>query len=451
MSKPNVLLIVCDQLRYDSVGYSGKYPVKTPNIDALADEGLFFKNAYTPLPVCAPSRQAMLTGVQPDSIGALFNYNFVKTNGADPAVPTWVSELKDNGYRCAFTGHWDASPYGNESAFGYEQLFDGAAYSKEIGEKYGSIDYTGSWFGCLNPVAFEDTQTYRICRSASDFIKNSDGSPWHIWLDLTDPHLPCRPSAPYDTMYKAEDMIPWDGFGDTLENKPYIQKKQIENWHLEGYTWEDFAPTAARYFGMISQTDAAIGTVLDTLRESGEYDNTLIILLSDHGDTSGDHGMMDKHYILYDSVVHVPFIVRHPTLGHSVVEKFACSSLDIAPTVEKIVGMEAESKRHGHSVTDYIDGSDTPDFAVFTSNGQQFGLFTQRGIRTEKYKYIWNLTDIDEFYVLDEDPGEKINRAADPEYKEIMAELGRKLIAELKRRGDPFASGWVEWQCGRGE
>ena len=104
MARPNVLFIVCDQLRYDSVGYAGIYPVKTPNIDALAEEGLFFKNAYTPLPVCAPSRQAMLTGVQPDSIGALFNYNFIKTNGANPEVPTWVSELRDNGYKCAFTG-----------------------------------------------------------------------------------------------------------------------------------------------------------------------------------------------------------------------------------------------------------------------------------------------------------------------------------------------------------
>ena len=79
--------------------------MKTPNIDRLASEGLFFENAYTPLPVCAPSRQAMLTGVQPDSIGALFNYNFINTRGADPSIPTWVSELKDRGYRCGFAGH----------------------------------------------------------------------------------------------------------------------------------------------------------------------------------------------------------------------------------------------------------------------------------------------------------------------------------------------------------
>ena len=252
-------------------------------------------------------------------------------------------------------------------------------------------------------------------------------------------------------MYDPREIEPWPGFGDTLENKPYIQKKQIENWQLEGKTWEDFAPTAAYYYGMISQTDAAIGRVLDALRESGQYDDTLILFLSDHGDTSGDHGMMDKHYILYDSVVHVPFIVKAPGIAPARVTKFASSSLDIAPTVEKLLGIEAESERHGHAATDYLDGTETPEYAVFTSNGQQFGLFTQRGIRTERYKYIWNLTDVDEFYDLALDPGEKINRASDPAYREIIGELGSKLFAELQRRRDPFASDWLRWQCGLGK
>lgn len=451
MAQPNVLLIVCDQLRHDSVGYAGIRPVQTPNIDALAAEGLAFSNAFTPLPVCAPSRQSMLTGVQPESVGALFNYNFINTDGADPSVPTWVSELKDAGYRCAYTGSWDASPHGTPEAFGYESLFDEDAYEREIKSRYGDIAYEGGWFGCTNPLPVTDTCTGRICQSAETFIRENAGTPWHIWVDLTDPHLPCRPCQPYDTLYSPEDMTPWPGFGDTFENKPYIQRMQIRNWHLEDLAWSDFAPAVARYFGVITQTDAAIGNVLRALRESGQDDNTLIILLSDHGDTCGDHGMLDKHYILYDSVVHVPFIVRPPKaagIAPSTVTKFACSSLDIAPTVEHFCSLEAGSARHGRSVTDYLERDDTPDYAVFTSNGQQFGLFTQRGIRTEKYKYIWNLTDTDEFYDLSEDPGEKHNAVSDPAYKDVIAELGTKLFEELRRRGDPFASEWVRWQCG---
>ena len=448
MSKPNVLFILCDQLRYDSVGYAGIRPVKTPNMDRLAKEGLAFHNAFTPLPVCAPARQSMLTGVQPDSIGALFNYNFIKTNGADPARPTWVSSLKNAGYRCGFAGHWDASPYGSEKDFGYETIFDNGGYDREIGEKYGKIDYENSWFGCTNPVAWEDTKTYRICQAAMDFIEDCGDAPWHAWVDITDPHLPCRPSEPFASMYKPEDMEPWPGFGDTLENKPYIQKKQLENWHLVGKTWEDFAPTVARYYAMITQTDASIGRILDLLEARGQLDNTLVILTADHGDTSGDHGMMDKHYILYDGVTHIPFIVRYPELGSGDVHKFACQCLDLAPTIEDICGVTTDFPRHGRSVRAYIDGSETPDYAVFTSNGQQFGLFTQRGIRTEKYKYIWNLTDIDEFYDLEKDPGEKMNLATDPAYADIIRELGETMYRELQRRGDPFANGWVGWQVG---
>ena len=249
-------------------------------------------------------------------------------------------------------------------------------------------------------------------------------------------------------MYKPEDMEPWPGFGDTLENKPYIQKKQLENWHLVGKTWEDFAPTVARYMAMVTQTDASIGRILDLLEEKGQLDNTLIILTADHGDTSGDHGMMDKHYILYDGVTHIPFIVRWPQFGHADVQKFACQCLDLGPTIEDVCGVHTDFPRHGRSVRAYIDGSETPDYAVFTSNGQQFGLFTQRGIRTEKYKYIWNLTDIDEFYDLEKDPGEKVNLAGDPAYADIIRQLGETMYRELQRRGDPFANGWVGWQVG---
>lgn len=448
---PNVLLILCDQFRYDSIGYAGKYEVKTPNIDRLADEGLFFRQAYTPLPVCAPARQAILTGLQPDSIGALFNYNFLNTRGADPAVPTWVSELKGAGYRCGFIGKWDASPNGDETAFGSEPFGALSESDRAVEEKYGFPVYRNGWFGEPSPYAVEDTRTFRICRAAAQFIREANGTPWHLWVDITDPHLPCRPSAPYDAMYRPENMIPWDSFGDTLENKPYIQKKQVENWGLTDLTWSDFAPTVARYFGVISQTDAAIGHLLDALRETGTYDDTLIILTADHGDTCGGHGMLDKHYILYDDVVHVPFIVRHPSLGHQAVDRFASNCLDIAPTVEKLCGLTPESPRHGRPVSDYVTlpEEETPDFAVFTSNGQQFGLFTQRGIRTARYKYIWNLTDIDEFYDLALDPGEKINRIGDGAYTDIRRALGAKLFGELRRRKDPFANSWVRWQIER--
>ena len=449
--KPNVLLILCDQLRYDCVGAAKKYDIKTPNMDLLARDGMFFENAFTPLPVCAPARQAILSGVQPDSIGALFNYNFIPTCGASVKNPSWITNLKNDGYKCGFAGKWDASPTNKPADFGYEVCADFGEYGRFIGEKYGNIDYGGGWFGCSNPIALEDGKPHWVMTRAAEFIEQSKDEPWHMWVDIPDPHLPCRPSAPFDTMYSPGDMVPWDSFGDTHENKPYIHAKQIESWNLGGLEWEDFAPTVARYFGMISQIDDAIGILIKKLIETNQYEDTVIILTSDHGDTCGGHGMLDKHYILFDDVTHVPLIMRYPKgLGVGRCKKFVSSALDIAPTVEELCSLGGtDYKHHGRSVTGSIDGSNAREFSVSSSNGQQFGLFTNRCIRDEKYKYIWNLTDIDEFYDLANDPGELVNKIDDAQFADIIESMKPKLFDELVRLGDPFANGWLSYQLGK--
>lgn len=449
--KPNILLILCDQLRYDCVGAAKKYNIKTPNMDSLAEEGIFFENAFTPLPVCAPARQAIVSGVQPDSIGALFNYNFIPTAGASVKNPSWITNLKNDGYKLGFAGKWDASPYCSPVDFGYEICADMGEYGRFINEKYGNINYHGGWFGCPHPVEIPDDKPHWIMSKACEFIERSKDEPWHMWIDIPDPHLPCRPSKPFDTMYSPDDMTPWDSFGDTHENKPYIHSKQIESWHLENLEWKDFAPCVARYFGVVSQIDHALGTVIEKLKETNQLEDTLIILTSDHGDTCGGHGMLDKHYILFDDVTHVPMILRYPkALGSGRCKNFVSSALDIAPTVEEICSLSgSEYKHHGYSLTNAVNNKNAREFSVSTSNGQQFGLFTNRCIRNRRFKYIWNLTDIDEFYDLEKDPGELINEIDNIEYAEIIAEMKPKLFDELTRLNDPFANGWLSYQLGK--
>ena len=249
-------------------------------------------------------------------------------------------------------------------------------------------------------------------------------------------------------MYKPEDTVPWDSFGDTFENKPFIQQQQIHNWHLENMTWGDFAPTVARYYAMMSQIDDAVGNLVKILENKGILDDTLIVFTSDHGDTCGGHGMMDKHYILYDDVTRIPLIVRYPKAFEQgiVCEEFVSNCLDFAPTVETLASLEPAGVRHGTPLMDTLAGKNPEKFAVSTSNGQQFGLFTQRSIRNRRYRYIWNLTDIDEFYDLELDPGEKVNRINCTEYAEIQKEMKGQLKVALKRRNDPFCNSWVDWQ-----
>lgn len=456
---PNVLLLVADQLRYDCLGSSERFPVKTPHLDRLAREGARFTNAFTPSPVCAPARQALLTGRCADSFGALWNYDFIPTKTPSPCERYWTSQLQVQGYRTAFVGKWHSSLEAGALAFGFDEYIGFDTYQKErIAGRYENISYTGGWFGEANPIPLQDAKDSWAADTVSRLIQtySRENRPWHIRMDITDPHLPCRPSEPFASMYSPEEIAPWDSFGDRFEDKPYIQRQQIVNWGLEGLDWKDWQPCVARYYGMVSQVDYNIGRILDALDRSGGRDNTLVIFTSDHGDLCGGHGMLDKHYVLYDDVTHVPLIVRYPgrISAGTVVDDFVSNCLDIPPTVEAYCQLDTSrlGVRHGRSLLplleDMPDGSSAfadRNFSVSAGNGQQFGLYTQRSIRTHQSKYIWNATDIDEFYDLICDPGEKHNLIRSPQRQEEIAALRRTLYQELKRRDDPFAkTGWLD-------
>jgi len=446
----NILLILVDQWRADCLGSLKKIPVKTPNIDRLASQGVLFTNAYTPTPVCAPARQALMSGRQPDSFGALWNYGLGGISSLKPDDDYWMKNLRKAGYKNAYFGQWHSSETAKADEFGYDYYYSDAECKNKIREKYGDINYNNGWFGDTSPVLYEDAVPHSLARAAGEWISNQNG-PWHVWFDLAHPHLPCRPSEPFASMYSPDDTVPWDSFGDTLQNKPYIQQQQIHNWHLENMTWEDFAPCVARYYAMISQIDDAVGTLLSLLEDKGIIDDTLIVFTSDHGDTSGGHGMMDKHYILYDDVTRVPLIVRYPKIFEKgyVCDEFVSNCLDFAPTIESLTGISPAGIRHGVSLMDTIAGKNPEKFSVSTSNGQQFGLFTQRSIRDHRFKLIWNLTDINEFYDLETDPGEKVNLINSEEYSSVINDMGEQLKTALKRRNDPFCNGWVDWQISK--
>lgn len=457
MDRPNILLFLADQHRYDCVGNSHKYPVKTPCIDKLGEEGAIFDCAFSPTPVCAPARQSFLSGSRAESMGAIWNFNFIPTNTIKPTDWNFTTELAKTGYTNVFIGAWDASVYEAEK-FGFHRVHSSRDYNAFLKERYPEIKYLNSWFGeeCLLPLI--DTRVNFFADKACneiDKLKN-DKDPWFIWVDGVDPHLPCRPSSPFFEMYDPKEIPVWEGFSDTFENKPYIQKQQLLNWRLEDKTWEDWSSTVACYYGMISQVDNAFGRIMDTLKKSGQEENTLVIYTSDHGDMCGSHGMIDKHYVLYDDLLHIPMIMKLPKVikpGRRI-DKFVHNALDLAPTICELCGLDPYDKWHGRSLVPLLDNSKMTDstapfedFIVSSQNGQQFGSFTQRCIRTRTHKYIWNLTDKDEFYDLSLDPGELHNMIYDPRYTDMISSLRKQLKKELMRCKDPFVKGgWLNRQ-----
>jgi arylsulfatase A-like enzyme len=242
-------------------------------------------------------------------------------------------------------------------------------------------------------------------------------------------------------MYKAENIPAWKNFADKYENKPYIQKQMKFNWGLENAKWEQWARYMQRYYAMISQVDDAVGLVLKTLDELNLTNNTVVIYTADHGDAAGSHGFIDKHYVMYDEEVHIPFIVRWPGIikPGTVNQNFIMQELDMAATLPAIAGVAW--KCQGANLLPLFKGENPTDwrkYAFSNYNGQQFGLFVQRMIRNNDYKYVWNMTDTDEFYDLNADPFEMKNQIKSPKYAAQIASMRKDLYEDLVKREDPL-------------
>lgn len=454
--RPNVLLIVSDQHRFDCVGFAGRRPVRTPNLDRLAAEGARYESAYTPIPLCTPARHSLLTGRRPEATGGLWNYDMgPRMAGLDPAAYSWPRELARLGYRNHYVGKWHVHPEHGPTAFGYHEYVPLEDYDRWRAAQYPDLRDDGDWFGDVDPVPVQDSRTHWLARRTADFVRAAaaEGAPWHARLDLLEPHLPCRPSREFAARHRPEQMTPWPGFHDDLRGKPYIQRQQRLNWDVEDFTWQDWAPVVARYLAIIEQMDDAIGLVLRALVETGAEEDTLVVYTTDHGDMCGSHGMMDKHYVMYDDVVRVPLVLRWPGRVRSgtVVDDFVYNTLDLVPTINAVAGAASPSGGHGTALLEQAPtGEWRPAGApanrrhvVSTYNGQQFGLFVQRMIRTRRWKYVWNPTDVDELYDLETDPAEVTNVVADDANADVVAALRVELLHQLTRDGDAFVDN--EW------
>jgi arylsulfatase A-like enzyme len=458
---PNLLLIVVDQQRYDCIGYSDRYPVRTPNIDRLAGEGMWFSEAYTHIPICSPARQSFLNGRRPETFGGLWNYGIsLPVPSLEPSEYAWPRELKKAGYTSAHLGKFNVHPVHGPTAYGYDVHTDSyKEYQKFREARYPDVRWTNGFMGEIDPVPVEDSATHWVARQASEMMEKlqEQGGPWHLRIDFTEPHLPCRPSREFAEMYRPEDIPVWGSFADSFRNKPYIQKQQLVSWEIDHYTWEDWAPIVARYYAVVSQLDDAIGKVLSKLAQLGAERDTLVLFTSDHGDLCGGHRMIDKHYVLYDELVKVPLIARWPgrIQPGSRNDNFVYNFLDLAPTILEAAELDIPEFFQGRSLMPILQGNvpeDWRDSIVATYNGQQFGLYTQRMIRTRHWKYIWNTTDVDELYHLQEDPNELTNLIHEPQYAETLAMLRRQLYEQLNRDGDGLVrTHWMKNQLLKGK
>ena len=453
MRPANILLIHVDQHRFDCVGANGHPAAHTPNLDRLAAEGVNFSHAFCPIAVCMPARTSLMTGRYATQHGCLVNDGVEGYCPARGDLPTFSRALKEAGYWLGHVGKLGIGIDATPVALGFDEIVPSATYRAwRSAQGLPPPPRTNTWFGEIDDgitaeqsaPAWGADHVIRLLAEAAE-----RGQPFFIRWDPEEPHLPSVAPEPFASLVKPGDVPPWPSFPDPLIGKPAIQRQQVRSWGIDGWSWERWAPVVARYLGVVALIDHQVGRILAALDALGLAEQTLVVYTSDHGDLCGAHGMIDKHYVMYDDVMRVPLILRWPgrlSVGQ-VEDAFVTAALDLAATFCVAAGADVPPAFLGHDLVALANGASAPRTQVFGSyHGAQFGAYSQRMVRTREWKYIWNATAEDELYCLADDAGELHNCAADRACAEILCSLRADLVAWMAETNDPLLNEWTRRQ-----
>lgn len=453
LQPPNILLIHVDQHRFDCIHVNGHPAAHTPNLDRLAAEGVNFTHAFCPIAVCMPARTSLMTGRYATQHGCLVNDGVEGYRPARSDLPTFSQTLKAAGYTLGHVGKWGIGLEASPTALGLDDYVPASAYRTwRAAQGLPPPPRTNGWFGEPDTVITPEQSApawgaNHVIRLLEQYA--SAGAPFFLRWDPDEPHLPSKPPEPFASLVKPEHVPPWQSFPDPLIGKPYIQRQQLRSWGIDGWTWEQWAPVVAYYLGVVALIDHQVGRILAKLDALGLAKQTLVVYTSDHGDLCGGHGMLDKHYVMYDDVMRVPLLMRWPgrlPAGH-IVDGLVTSALDLATTFCAAAGVEAPDTFQGCDLIALANGDLLQRDKVFGSyHGAQFGAYSQRMVRTRAWKYIWNPTAEDELYHLTVDPGELHNCAADPTCADILRTLRNDLVAWMAETKDPLSNEWTRRQ-----
>ena len=457
LERPNILIFMTDQERGDVVTPS--HPCHTPNADRLAAEGIRFTQTYTPYAHCCPSRATFMTGLYPSRHGV---YNNVLTRtaineGLKDGIVTFSELMVESGYKMFLAGKWHVSAVerpsdrgweernatglpGGQATHGIERWLNGPASPDSGAERpRGHVQRPG-WGDFVvydtipdgGPKGYEETNDYKVIQAAlatlDDVTQQDD--PWCLFVGPIGPHDPFVVPEKFAKLYDPADIDLPPSYRDTLEDKPRIyQRHRRQLW--DQLSEDEVRESIAHYYAYCTMEDALFGEVLDALDASGQADNTVIIFMSDHGDYCGDHGLYLKGVPAFNGAYHVPCIVRWPAGIQSPgreVDSFITLA-DFAPTFLDLAGVDGQPDMSGRSFLPFLNNETPADWtdAVFTQfNGVEL-YYSQRSVKTEEYKYVYNGFDYDELYDLVADPHEMVNVAEDPAYNEIKHELVQRM------------------------
>ncbi|OKL48424.1 sulfatase [Boudabousia liubingyangii] len=469
----NVLVIMTDQHRVDTIGCLGNEHAQTPNLDRMGEEGFAFTNCFTPTAICTPARASLITGKIPLKHQVVANpeWNIAYQCDFKEGEWTYTQELRDHGYNVGIVGKYhvgnilpDAYGMDDDSFFGAINPVANERYVQWLKDNnLPPVKAHDFWQGKLpgdrpghviaarleqpEEATFErfiaDTAIERLKQYAKDWKEN--GKPFSLDVHFFGPHLPYfLPDKWFDLIDPNVVEIPAN-FGDTLEGKPQVQSNYATYWSTSSFSNEQWKKLIAIYWGYVAMIDFEIGRIMDAAKELGVLDDTAVFFTADHGEFTGSHRMNDKGPAMYDDIYNVPFIAHIP--GVSKVgrcDKFV-SLLDLPATVMDIAGLDTSLVEDGRSIVDLTRGEDVPDWRediVCEFHGHHFPL-QQRMLRTHDFKLVVSHEGINELYDLRYDPYEMTNVYNAPAYRDIRADLSKNLYYQLMERGDETFAKWM--------
>jgi choline-sulfatase len=434
--KPNILIVMVDQLAPAFLPIHGHRLVKAPNLEALAREGIVFDSAYCNSPLCSPSRAVFMTGRLPSNSGV---YDNAAEFRAD--IPTYAHHLRHLGYRTILSGKMHFC--GPDQLHGFEERLTTDIYPADYGwtpdwdhplerpDWYHNMNSVTQAGLCVrtNQLDFDDEVTFTASRALYEIARSNDERPFLLVASLTHPHDPFAIPERYWNLYRDDDI---DMPGPAVA-RDKLDPHSLRIRHVCAMDAQEIADRHIRdarhaYYGAISYVDENLGKLMSALRDTKLASDTIVLFLSDHGEMLGERGLWFKMNF-FEGGARVPLVISAP--GRFAPGRVAASVslVDILPTLVDLAGGDSTAlgpSVDGRSLVGRLRGEDGHD-EVIGEYLAESAIAPMVMIRRGVWKFIHSAPDPDQLYDVSADPGERDNLAALTVHAERVAEFRREI------------------------
>ncbi len=431
----NILFMMTDHQRFDTIGMVQCGREVTPNLNKLVKDARVYNRAYTTCPLCVPARTALATGVYPTENHVVFN----DWKGVTASkIPTIHTILRDNGFKVGHVGvdHIRIKPFLKEQNLAFFSNQDDytlwakennimsernsdevTSVKEEIEHKLVDKVYSNhkviKWendYGSFKDVYFynDAMQFLESCNSKEKFALFT-----YFWA----PHPPLKVPEPYYSMYDPQKIELPKNINLPCQNEPSARRKGVPAQLAENISETEWKKVWAAYLGLVTLADELMGKLIEKLKEKGLYDKTMIVFTADHGEALGQHKMYQKME-MYENAIHIPLIMKMPDNKHSISSQVV-SHLDIVPTILENLGIK-HNNLEGVNIVDFTDNNRTV-YSQYSGN-PSYGTIRRAAI-TKKYKYVIDSNYENELFDLEYDPYEMENLANKAEYMTVVDNL----------------------------